>query len=340
MDHPNAPAIEVSSLRKIYSGVEGSPKEALKSLNLTVPRGAIFGLLGPNGAGKSTLINILAALVVKTSGSARILGWDIELHMRRARESIGVVPQELNLDSFFSPREVMDLQAGLYGVPKRQRRTMEILEALGLEDKADIYSRSLSGGMRRRLLVAKALVHSPPVVVLDEPTAGVDVELRQSLWEYMKTLNDAGTTILLTTHYLEEAQEMCDEIAIINHGEIVAQDSTSALLARLDRKEARITVDRDLNALPDGLSGPGVDATIENGREILVRFPPSQVQMGSLLNAVRSAGLQITDLSTRDTDLEEIFVALTTNAAETGLRTAAANPQAGPLEKSRTQPRP
>ena len=155
MDHPDAPAIEVSSLRKIYSGVEGSPKEALKSLNLTVPRGAIFGLLGPNGAGKSTLINILAALVVKTSGSARILGWDIELHMRRARESVGVVPQELNLDSFFSPREVMDLQAGLYGVPKRQRQTMEILEALGLEDKADIYSRSLSGGMRRRLLVAK-----------------------------------------------------------------------------------------------------------------------------------------------------------------------------------------
>ena len=256
MDHPNAPAIEVSSLRKIYSGVEGSPKEALKSLNLTVPRGAIFGLLGPNGAGKSTLINILAALVVKTSGSARILGWDIELHMRRARESIGVVPQELNLDSFFSPREVMDLQAGLYGVPKKQRQTMEILEALGLEDKADIYSRSLSGGMRRRLLVAKALVHSPPVVVLDEPTAGVDVELRQSLWEYMKMLNDAGTTILLTTHYLEEAQEMCDEIAIINHGEIVAQDSTSALLARLDRKEARITVDRDLDSPARRALGP------------------------------------------------------------------------------------
>tara|TARA_B100000676_G_scaffold289386_1_gene321879 strand:+ start:6267 stop:7289 length:1023 start_codon:yes stop_codon:yes gene_type:complete len=340
MEHPNAPAIEVSSLRKMYSGVDGSPKEALKSLNLTVPRGVIFGLLGPNGAGKSTLINILAALVLKTSGSARILGWDIELHMRRARESIGVVPQELNLDSFFSPREVMDLQAGLYGVPKRQRQTMEILEALGLEDKADIYSRSLSGGMRRRLLVAKALVHSPPVVVLDEPTAGVDVELRQSLWEYMKMLNDAGTTILLTTHYLEEAQEMCDEIAIINHGEIVAQDSTSALLARLDRKEARITVDRDLNALPDGLSGPGVDAAIENGREILVRFPPSQVQMGGLLDAVKTAGLQITDLSTRETDLEEIFVALTTSAAQTGLIPTAADPQAGPLEKSRTQPRP
>lgn len=340
MENPDAPAIEVASLRKIYAGVDGPPKEALKSVDLSVPRGTIFGLLGPNGAGKSTLINILAGLVIRTSGSARILGWDIEDDMRRARGSIGVVPQELNLDSFFSPREVMDLQAGLYGVPKRQRRTMEILEALGLDDKADIYARSLSGGMRRRLLVAKALVHAPPVVVLDEPTAGVDVELRQSLWQYMKALNDAGTTILLTTHYLEEAQAMCEEIAIINHGEIVAQDSTSALLARLDRKEARITVDRNLEALPDGLTGPGVDAAIENGREILIRFPPSQVQMGRLLDAVKAAGLQITDLSTRDTDLEEIFVALTTDKADAPARPAKADPQAGALETTRSQPRP
>ena len=338
--HPAAPAIEVAALRKTYAGVDGPPKEALKAVDLSVPRGTIFGLLGPNGAGKSTLINILAGLVIKTSGSARIHGWDIEAEMRRARGSIGVVPQELNLDSFFTPREVMDLQAGLYGVPKKRCRTMEILRVLGLEDKADVYARSLSGGMRRRLLVAKALVHSPPVVVLDEPTAGVDVELRQSLWEYMKELNDAGTTILLTTHYLEEAQEMCEEIAIINHGEIVAQDSTSALLARLDRKEARIAVDRDIDALPPGLSGPGVDASIENGREILIRFPPSQVQMGGLLDAVKSAGLQITDLSTRDTDLEEIFVALTTGASEADPRPAMADPQAGALETSRTQPRP
>ena len=340
MNHPDAPAIEVSALRKVYAGVDGPPKEALKSLELSVPRGTIFGLLGPNGAGKSTLINILAGLVIKTSGSARILGWDIEDDMRRARGSIGVVPQELNLDSFFTPREVMDLQAGLYGVPKRQRRTMEILDVLGLADKADVYARSLSGGMRRRLLVAKALVHSPPVVVLDEPTAGVDVELRQSLWEYMKELNDAGTTILLTTHYLEEAQAMCEEIAIINHGEIVAQDSTSALLARLDRKEARIVVDRDIDILPDGLSGPGVDAGIENGREILVRFPPSQVQMGRLLDAVKAAGLRIADLSTRDTDLEEIFVALTTGAPEAETRPAKPDPQAGTLEATRSQLRP
>ena len=341
-DHsPAIPAVETTSLRKIYPGIDGPPKEALKSVDLSVPRGSIFGLLGPNGAGKSTLINILAGLVVKTSGSARILGWDIEDDMRHARASIGIVPQELNLDAFFSPREMMELQAGFYGVPKRERRTMEILKALALDDKADVYARSLSGGMRRRLLVAKALVHSPPVVILDEPTAGVDVELRQALWEYMKELNDAGTTILLTTHYLEEAEEMCDQIAIINHGEIIAQDTTAALLARLDRKEARICIDRDIDAVPDGLSGPGVDTALESPREILVRFPPSQIQMGTLLDAIKRAGLTITDLSTRDTDLEEIFVALTSDSAD-GLPSSrrAGDPQAGSLETARTQPAP
>ncbi len=337
---PDCPAVETASLRKIYPGINGPPKEALKSVDLLVPRGSVFGLLGPNGAGKSTLINILAGLVVKTSGSARILGWDIEENMRNARTSIGIVPQELNLDSFFSPREMMEMQAGFYGVPKRERRTMEILKALALDDKADVYARLLSGGMRRRLLVAKALVHSPPVVILDEPTAGVDVELRQALWEYMKELNDAGTTILLTTHYLEEAEAMCDRIAIINHGEIIAQDTTSALLSRLDRKEARITVDRDIDTVPEGLSGPGVDTVIENPREILVQFPPSRVQMGALLDAVKRAGLEITDLSTRDTDLEEIFVALTSAGSE-GLPDRRPNdPQAGPLETARSRPAP
>ena len=338
--HSDAPAIELSSLRKTYTSKHGTINEAIKSIDLSVPQGTIFGLLGPNGAGKSTLINILAGLVIKTSGIARIQGWDIIQDMRRARGSIGVVPQELNLDSFFTPREVMDLQAGLYGVPKSQRRTMEILQALGLEDKADVYARSLSGGMRRRLLVAKALVHSPPVVVLDEPTAGVDVELRQSLWEYMRELNHEGTTILLTTHYLEEAQEMCDQIAIINHGEIIAQDSTAALLARLDRKEAQILVNRDIDALPDGLTGPGIDAHIKDKRLILIRFKPSQVQMGQLLDAVKITGLQITDLSTRDTDLEEIFVALTTDRPDAALRPDVTGPQAGPLETSRSPLQP
>jgi ABC-2 type transport system ATP-binding protein len=338
--NPDTPAIETTGLRKVYAGVDGPPREALKSVGLSVPPGSVFGLLGPNGAGKSTLINILAGLVVKTSGSARILGWDIEKNMRQARASIGIVPQELNLDAFFSPREVMELQAGFYGVPKHERRTMEILTALGLDGKADVYARSMSGGMRRRLLVAKALVHTPPVVILDEPTAGVDVELRQSLWDYMKELNDAGTTILLTTHYLEEAEEMCDEIAIINHGEIIAQDTTSALLARLDRKEARITVDRDIDTVPEGLSGPGVDAEIRSPRELLIRFPPSQVHMGTLLDAVKKEGLEISDLSTRDTDLEEIFVALTSSGGDGLPPRRDGDPQAGSLEKARTRPTP
>ena len=333
------PAIETTGLRKIYPGINSAQKEALKAVDLSVRQGSVFGLLGPNGAGKSTLINILAGLVVKTSGWARILGWDTEKDMRQARASIGIVPQELNLDAFFSPREVMELQAGFYGVPKRERRTMEILTALGLDDKADVYARSLSGGMRRRLLVAKALVHTPPVVILDEPTAGVDVELRQSLWDYMKELNNAGTTILLTTHYLEEAEEMCDEIAIINHGDIIAQDTTPALLARLDRKEALITVDRYIDTLPDGLLGPGVDAEIRSPRQILLRFPPSQVQMGTLLDAVKKAGLVISDLSTRDTDLEEIFVALTSSGKELPSRRNGDH-QAGSLEKARTSPTP
>ena len=320
MSHSDTPAIEVCSLCKVYAGKSSPPKEALKSVDLSISRGSIFGLLGPNGAGKSTLINILAGLVIKTSGSARIYGWDIIKDMRRARGSIGLVPQELNLDSFFTPREVMDLQAGFYGVPKNQRRTNEILGVLGLGDKADVYARSLSGGMRRRLQVAKALVHSPPVVVLDEPTAGVDVELRQALWKYMKELNDTGTTILLTTHYLEEAQQMCEEIAIINNGEIVAQDATKALLARLDRKEARITVDRDITTLPSGIPKKIVNAIIENHREILIQYSPSQIQMGPILDTIKSDGLIITDLSTRDTDLEEIFLAIIAGDTDTEMR--------------------
>ncbi len=339
----DAPAIETKGLRKVYAGGRTPPKVALQSVDLRVPRGSIFGLLGPNGAGKSSLINILAGLVVKSAGTARICGWDIDTEMRKARASIGVVPQELNLDAFFTPREVMELQAGFYGIPKRERRTMEILRALSLDDKANVPPRSLSGGMRRRLLVAKALVHNPPVVILDEPTAGVDVELRQELWVYMRELNDAGTTILLTTHYLEEAQEMCDEIAIINHGEIVVQDTTPALLARLDRKEARIVVDRDLDAVPAGIFdglGPAIDAAIENGREILVRFPPSQVRMGALLDAVKGAGLHIQDLSTRDTDLEDIFVTLTAKTPEEPLADRGDDPMAGSMERLRSTPRP
>src|SRR5437764_3913513 len=220
-----AQAIAISGLSKVYRGRAGA-KPALDAVDLAIPRGSLFGLLGPNGAGKSTLINILAGLVVKTAGRAAIWGVDIDKQPRQSRAAIGVVPQELNIDPFFTPREMLDLHAGLYGVPRRERRTDEILAAVGLTDMADAYARTLSGGMRRRLMVGKAMVHSPPVLVLDEPTAGVDVELRRQLWDHVRELNARGATILLTTHYLEEAEELCDRIAIIDRGKVVACDTT------------------------------------------------------------------------------------------------------------------
>lgn len=312
---PSAPAlaVEVSGLTKTYRGRKGLPgKQALKGINLAIPRGSIFGLLGPNGAGKSTLINILAGLVVKTSGTAKIWGYEVEEQSRMARSSIGVVPQELNLDAFFTPRELMDLQAGLYGVPKRERRTDELLEAVGLTDKADSYARTLSGGMRRRLMVAKALVHTPPVLVLDEPTAGVDVELRKSLWEYVRKLNAGGVTVLLTTHYLEEAQELCDRIAIINHGEIAANDTTKNLLRRIDNKRLTITVDRDVAELPKNLRTQGWER--QDARHLSVAYKPSEAAVEALLRLVQMNGLSIIDLSTEETDLEDIFLQLTKRA--------------------------
>ncbi|HSV28294.1 MAG TPA: ABC transporter ATP-binding protein, partial [Candidatus Omnitrophota bacterium] len=223
-----ANAIAAEGLRKVYNGKNGA-KIALDGVSLAIPRGSFFGLLGPNGAGKSTFINILAGLVKKTEGHVTVWDRDIDRDPRGAKAAIGVVPQELNLDPFFTPRELLDVQAGMYGVPRAERRTMEILEAVGLADKADSYARTLSGGMRRRLLVAKAMVHTPPVLILDEPTAGVDIELRQNLWAYVRELNARGTTVVLTTHYLEEAEELCDQIAIINRGKLVAQDTTRNL---------------------------------------------------------------------------------------------------------------
>src|SRR6201989_742032 len=230
------PAIRIESLCKTYAG----GKRALNDVSFDVPRGQIFGLLGPNGAGKSTLINILAGLVVKTSGQVTIWGFDIDGHPRNAKRSIGVVPQEIIFDPFFTPKETLEIQAGLYGIPPSGRKSDELLAAMHLTDKANAYSRTLSGGMKRRLLVAKAMVHSPPILVLDEPTAGGDVELRQQLWRYVRSLNQRGTTILLTTHYLEEAEELCDRIAIINHGRLVACDTTAALLRRLDNKSVTL----------------------------------------------------------------------------------------------------
>lgn len=302
-------AISARGLDKIYRGNGGGDVHALKAIDLDVPRGGIFGLLGPNGAGKSTFINILAGLVIKSAGTARVWDIDIDRQARAARAAIGVVPQELNLDAFFTPRELLELQAGLYGVPPRERRTDAILARVGLADRADAYSRNLSGGMRRRLLVAKALVHNPPVLVLDEPTAGVDIELRQSLWGFVRELNANGTTVVLTTHYLEEAEELCDRVAIINHGQAIACEDTKALVARLDNKELRLTVAEEISALPGEFSDFHVDLPGDN--QLVFRYRTSETQVGAILGAVAAAGLTVTDLTTKEPDLEDVFLELT-----------------------------
>jgi len=302
-------AIVIEGLSKTYGRPGRRQTQALSDVSLTIPRGSFFGLLGPNGAGKSTLINILAGLVTKTAGRARVWGYDIDADMRAARRSIGVVPQELNIDPFFTPRETLDMQAGLYGIPAAERRTEEVLAAVGLADKAEAYTRSLSGGMRRRLLVGKAMVHSPPVLVLDEPSAGVDVDLRRQLWTHVKRMNAEGTTVLLTTHYLEEAEAMCDTIAIINHGKLIACEPTPQLLARLDAKEMLITVDADMAELPPPLAE--YRSELLSPRRFRVAYAPSTVTSGEIFAAVGKAGLGIVDVSTRDADLEDVFLRLT-----------------------------
>jgi len=314
-DADRAPALAVSvrGLNKTYRAKRGEGKRALVDVDLDIPRGSLFGMLGPNGAGKSTLINILAQLVNKTSGEVAIWGRDLDREPRACAAAIGVVPQELNIDPFFTPRELLELQAGLYGVPRRERRTAEILAAVGLADQAEAYARSLSGGMRRRLMVAKALVHNPPVLVLDEPTAGVDVELRRQLWDYVRGLNRDGSTVLLTTHYLEEAEQLCDRIAIIDHGRVIACDSTTALLRRLDRKEIVFVLADDLTAVPAPLAAFG--AVLQGPRRLHLHYRPSQVRIADILAAVQRAGLDVADMTTLEADLEDIFLQLTRRGA-------------------------
>ncbi len=308
----NAPdnAIEIRGLRKKYRGGKGfKPHEALKGIDLDIPRGSFFGLLGPNGAGKSTLINILAGLVNKTEGDVRIWGFDIDREPRNARSAIGVVPQEISFDAFFTPREALELQAGLYGVPREERRTDEILAAMHLTDKANAYARALSGGMKRRLLVAKAMVHSPPILVLDEPTAGVDIELRQQLWEHIRALKRGGVTIMLTTHYLEEAEQLCDRIAIVNEGQVVANEPTQTLLQRIDERELVLRLDRPMDRIPESLRG--FHTRTQEGNAFCVRYSASLHSAGEVLDAVRGAGYAILDLAMREADLEDIFISLT-----------------------------
>ncbi|TPE59456.1 ABC transporter ATP-binding protein [Sandaracinobacter neustonicus] len=304
------PAIRLTGLEKTYAG----GKRALDGISLEIPRGSMFGLLGPNGAGKSTLINILAGLVMKTGGKAEVWGFDIDEHPRNAKASIGVVPQELLFDAFFTPFETLELQAGLYGVPKERRRSMELLEKVRLADKAHVYTRQLSGGMKRRLLIAKALVHNPPVIILDEPTAGVDIELRQMLWQYVRELHAGGTTIVLTTHYLEEAEELCDRIAIVNHGRIVADKSKADLLAQARDKRVLVTLADDIVTLPEIEGVSRIEAP--DPRRLDILYDKQAVQAGAILARLQAAGLSVVDVSTREADLEDVFLELTGGLSE------------------------
>src|SRR3954451_23077754 len=298
------PAIRIESLSKVYQG----GKLALDEVSFDVPRGQIFGLLGPNGAGKSTLINILAGLVMKTSGNVSIWGFDIDQHPRNAKRSIGVVPQEIIFDPFFTPRETLEIQAGLYGIPASERKSDELLGAMHLTDKANAYSRTLSGGMKRRLLVAKAMVHSPPILVLDEPTAGVDVELRRQLWAYVRKLHTQGVTIVLTTHYLEEAEELCDRIAIIHHGRVIANEPTRELVSKAQEKAVVVTFDRDIAEVPTNPAFENI-ALIDE-RTLEITFRKDKVNAGQVLTSLAAEGLSIVDVSTRDPDLEDVFLSL------------------------------
>ena len=304
----DAPAIRIESLSKVYEAKGAAPKQALREVSFDVPRGQIFGLLGPNGAGKSTLINILAGLVVKTGGKATIWGFDIDEHPRNAKRSIGVVPQEIIFDPFFTPRETLEIQAGLYGIAKADRKSDELLAAMHLTDKAGAYSRTLSGGMKRRLLVAKAMVHSPPILVLDEPTAGVDVELRRQLWDYVRELHATGVTIVLTTHYLEEAEQLCDRIAIIHHGRVIANEPTRELVAKAQEKAVVVTFDADIGTVP---ANPCFeDIALIDERTLEITFRKDKVNAGEVLAALARDGLGIVDVSTRDPDLEDVFLSL------------------------------
>lgn len=303
-------AIEINGLKKIYNFKKANAFEALKGINLNIPKQSIFGLLGANGAGKSTLINIIAGLVKKTEGKVSVWGNDIDNNERNAKLSIGVVPQELILDPFFTPRETLEYQSGYYGVPQKENCVEEILESVGLSDKADAYARSLSGGMRRRLMIGKAMVHRPPILILDEPTAGVDVALRQALWKEIKKLNKAGVTIILTTHYLEEAEAMCDSLAIVNKGKIVAEGQTNEMLNKLDKKELIILLE-DENA--NNIKLEDVDLEVLNNSLIKIAFKPSSINEGEIIEKIYKSGSKIKSINSKEPDLEELFLELTNN---------------------------
>ena len=303
-------ALSVENLTKIYSNTKSrKPNKALNELNFEVKQGEVFGLLGPNGAGKTTFLSILGGTVVKTSGKVNVWGFDLDKNPRQVRASVGIVPQEINLDAFFSPKQLLDLQAGLYGIAKKDRITNLILKMVALEDKANAYSRNLSGGMKRRLLIAKAMVHQPPILVLDEPTAGVDVELRNNLWDNVKELNKEGVTIILTTHYLIEAQQMCDRIAIIDKGNLVALDTTENLLKRIKTKKINLKVKNI--SLNENLLMKDINFKINSKNSIVITYEKNSLDFGEIVNYLNQKNIEIEDISTEDGDLEDVFVQLT-----------------------------
>ena len=303
-------ALSVENLTKIYSNTKSRKlNKALNELNFEVKQGEVFGLLGPNGAGKTTFLSILGGTVVKTNGKVNVWGFDLDKNPRQVRASVGIVPQEINLDAFFSPKQLLDLQAGLYGIAKKDRITNLILKMVALEDKANAYSRNLSGGMKRRLLIAKAMVHQPPILVLDEPTAGVDVELRNNLWENVKELNKEGVTIILTTHYLIEAQQMCDRIAIIDKGNLVALDTTENLLKRIKTKKINLKVKNI--SLNENLLMKDINFKINSKNSIVITYEKNSLDFGEIVNYLNQNNIKIEDISTEDGDLEDVFVQLT-----------------------------
>ena len=305
----NKLAIEISNLNKYYD--EDNKNFALNNVSLNIPAGSIFGLLGPNGAGKSTLINIISGAVIKTSGKVIVWGYDIDKHRKQSKLAIGVVPQELNIDAFFTPQETLNLHSGMFNVPKNSWRTNELLELMDLSDKAKSYSRTLSGGMRRRLLVAKAMVHSPPIVILDEPTAGVDVELRQKLWKYFKKLNKQGVTIILTTHYLEEAENLCDHIAIVNKGKIIANETKKSLLTKSNKKIINIKLSKNEFSEKDKNFLKNIGELIIYENQVEFHFNPNKVSTKKVIETLYNSDLDIIDFSTKDISLEDIFINMT-----------------------------
>ena len=304
-------ALKVEKLTKIYPNKSSKGIKALNNLNLEVKAGEIFGLLGPNGAGKTTFLNILAGTVIKNSGTVNVWGYDLDDNPRQVRSSIGIVPQEVNLDAFFSPRKLLELQAGLYGIPKKERITETILKLVSLQDQANAYARSLSGGMKRRLLIAKAMVHRPPILVLDEPTAGVDVELRQNLWKNVKALNGQGVTIILTTHLMYEAEEMCNRIAIINKGNLIALDTTSNLLDRVKTKKVVFKIKETKKIKLKNLNG--IKFFYNSDTEIVALYERKKHKIDEIISKIKNEGIEIYDISTEEGNLENVFIDLTKN---------------------------